>query len=171
MRQKPKPSEKSPMVYDPRPTLSGSRPLKQMCTHFKNVYAFQNPFRVHTITNDFKHLTHCVQCVRCVRAFLGWFRRFSKTRFYFINRTSTWKHPVHTVHSLQPPCFLTFTLLKCVHMCVHSAYTRGSNAYTFVKAVCKPSTLTVNHGPCLSILATRSSVGFFGVLVNKDWFL
>ena len=34
---------------------------KQMCTHFKNVYAFQNPFRVHTITNDFNHLAHCVQ--------------------------------------------------------------------------------------------------------------
>lgn len=64
-------------------------PLVGVCTHFENVYAFQNPFRVHTILNDFNNLTQCVRCVRCVQAFLSCLNGFFKTPFFFLKRTST----------------------------------------------------------------------------------
>ena len=71
------------VVRDPRSTVRA--PLVGVCTHFKNVYAFQNPFRVHTIINDFNNLTQCVRCVRCVQAFSSSLSGFSKQPFFFIN--------------------------------------------------------------------------------------
>ena len=70
------------------PRSTPRAPPKQMCTHFKNVYAFQITFCVHNFSLIINDLTQCVQCVRDVHPFLSCFKHFSKTRFYFINRTS-----------------------------------------------------------------------------------
>ena len=90
--------------------------LSQTCTQKLIVYQ--------SLTKMCTMCTHLTAVFNLVQQFLWYCLLFSKTNFNL-------KTPcTHCTHLYNPHFCSLLTLLKCVHMCVHSAYTWGSNAYT-----------------------------------------
>ena len=74
-----------------------------------------------------------LMCTMCTH-FSAVFRlllQLLKNTVLFSKKNINLKTPcTHRTHLYSPRVYSLYTLLKCVHMCVHSAYTWGSNAYT-----------------------------------------
>ena len=119
-----------------------------MCTHFKNVYAFQITFCVHNLSLIINDLTQCVQYVRDVHPFLSCFRHFSKTRFYFINRTSIWNYPVHTVHTATTPITTGFLPFQSAYTSAYTVRTHGPKPRTHLHLLyIYTVSMSTNRGP------------------------
>ena len=69
-----------------------------VCDRFVKCVTGLFSIRSHNIVLYINDLHKCVTCVTGVTAFSSSLSGFSKQLFFFINWTSTWNYPVHTVH-------------------------------------------------------------------------